>query len=245
MKKILTLISICTLFTMFSCTVPSGETTTIYFPANEYYSRLYVSDGMKVTVTDEVDEIVITGDENVLEKLTVDFTSDKLRIYRKDVSLVYLTPTEILLPYNEYLRDIELNMDSEFYTPFGIESDEVKITLGGRSKFEGYVYTNNKLFLKMDDSKADLEGYSPILELDMKNGSLIEEHWTGDYFSFECDNCYGSMSESTAYLHCYEEIRVNMFYGSMLYFTSDDEDIVNFSGVDDSSDVIYCGGNKK
>ena len=93
--------------------------------------------------------------------------------------------------------------------------------------------------------EADLEGYAHNLELKMSDGAELEEHWSGNYYSFECDACYGSMNNSIAYFHCYDEISVDMYNGSMIYFTSDYDDIVDFSGVDGSSDVIYCGGTKK
>ena len=266
MKKILTLSSICMLLVLFNCTTPSGETVTMTFPDNTYYSRLYVSDGMKVTVTDKVDEIVITGDANVLEKLTVENTYGRLRIFRRDVSMMYLTPTEVLLPYNPDLREVDVEMDSEFYTPYGLEGDEVKITVGGRSEFEGYVYahanltldleTNSeakmsldmddggKLYLEMDRSSVDIVGYAPFLYLDMSKESLIEDHTDGIYYTLECDRCSGKMSNSTAHLHCYDEIDVEMSYGSMIYYTGSDV-TVYYDNVDDSSDIVYQGGDKK
>lgn len=245
MKKIFSLICICSLFVLFGCTIPSGETVTLTYPIENYYYRLYISDGIKVTVTDEVDEIVVTGDESVLEKLKVQSTYGSLRIYRKDVSLVYPTTTEVLLPYNEHLEEVEVSMDSEFHTPFGLEGDKIKITLNSRSRFDGYVNAYNTLRLNMDNSKADIEGYAPNLELKMNDGAELEKHWSGGYFSFECDVCTGTMNNSIAHFHCYDEISVDMTYNSFIYFTSDYDDIVDFSGVDGSSDVIYCGGTKK
>ena len=244
MKKILTVISICVLFVLFGCTIPSGETITLTYPVENYYYRLYISDGITVTVTDEVDEIVVTGDESVLEKLKVQSTYGTLKIYRSDVSLVYFTPTEVLLPYNENLEEIEASMDSEFYSPFEFDIDKIKITLNSRSRFDGYVNANT-VRLYMEDSKADIEGYAHNLELKMSDGAELEEHWSGNYYSFECDACYGTMNNSIAYFHCYDEISVDMYNGSMIYFTSDYDDIVDFSGVDGTSDVIYCGGTKK
>ena len=244
MKKILALTSICMLIVLFGCTIPSGETVTVSYPVENNYYRLYISDGIQVTVTDEVDEIVVTGDESVIAKLSVESTSSTLKIYRRDVSLVYLTPTEVLLPYNELLREVEASMDSEFYTPYGLESENVKITLNSRSRFDGYINANT-LNLHMDDSKADLEGYAPNLILKLNDGAELEQHWAGNYFSFECDVCTGTMNSSTAYFHCYDEISVDMYNGSLIYYTSDYENIVDFSGVDGTSDVVYCGGTKK
>lgn len=261
MKKLFPLIACCSFFVLFSCTTPSGVKVTETFPVERNYSRLYVSDGMIVTVTDEVDDIVITGDENVMEKLKVEFSSSGLlRIFRRDVSVVYLTTTEVLLPYNDRLKEVDVEMDSEFYTPFGIEGDNVKVILSGRSKFDGYVYAENDLKLtlsdrseaqmsfdvgstmnlKMEHSKADLEGYTPRIFLEMKDKSSIERHWSGNYFTLECDGCYGSMTDgSTAHLHCYDEISVALSNESFIYFTGDPD--VDFADVDETSDVIYNG----
>ena len=108
------------LIALFSCTKPSGVEVTQHFPITKNYYRLYISDGMKVTVTNQVDDIVITADENVMEKVKVHLSGGQLRIERKDFSAFRLMKAEVLLPYNEDLRDIEASMYASFTTSHGI-----------------------------------------------------------------------------------------------------------------------------
>lgn len=266
MKKILTLTSILTLFFLFSCTLPSGVDVTETFPVNSTYYYLYVSDGMIVTVSNEVDEIVITADENVMEKIKVENTSGTLRIYRKDISLAYPNKTEVLIPYNPNLKDVEVGMDCEFSTDYGIGVPELnsKVTAAYRGKFYGYVIAKNldlivkddaeafcaydvenKLYLKVYDSSiAELDGYSNTLQLDMSADSQMSPRWNGDYYAAQCLYCNGYMdSNCVAYLDCEEEIAVTITNGSVLYYTSLPD--ISETLIDDSSDIVYSGGNKK
>ena len=99
MKRNLTLLSIFSLFLLFSCNKPSGVEVTKYFDAPESYSRLYVSDGMDVVVTDEVDQIVITADENVMEKVIVSYNNGLLSIHRTSFSIFGLQTAQVKLPF--------------------------------------------------------------------------------------------------------------------------------------------------
>ena len=257
MRNILTLLSVCSLIALFSCTTPSGDQVTKSFPLNGSYYDLYVSDGMIVTVTDEVDEIVITGDENVMEKLKVELKNGRLRIFRNDVSMVYLTTTEVLLPYDPALKKIEVRMDSEFHTNFPIDREEVKVTLDSRSKFWGYILAD-ELEMKAEDhseinasfdvsdnidlrikesSRAYLDGYTNTVRLEMSDKSIIERQWNGDYYAFMCEYCYGTMDgDCEAYIDCDGEFALELTNGSVLYFTSDPD--LGGCFVDETSDIF-------
>ena len=264
MRKLATLLSLCSLIAMFSCTVPSGEYVTEHFPLNNSFYSLYVSDGMIVTITDEVEDIVITADEAVMQKMNVELKNGRLRIFRKDVSVTYPTKTEVLLPYDPALKQIEVNMQSEFHTDYGIEAEEVKVRLDLNSKFYGYILADDLdlivtdkseaycsydvqdlMYVKLaDNAYADLDGYADAVNLVMENNSEIKPRWNGDYFTFSCDYCYGSMNNNCkAYIDCESSIAMTLTNNCSLYYTCVPD--ISESLIDNSSKFIYSGGNKK
>lgn len=266
MKKLLTLFSISSLLLLFSCTLPSGVEVTESFPVNGSYYKLYVSDGMIVTISENVDEIVITADENVMEKIKIENTSSGLRIYRRDVSIAYPNKTKVLIPYNPNLKDVEVGMDCEFHTDFGIGDPErnSKITVAYRGKFYGYVIAQNldlivkddaeamcyydvqsELNLKIHDSSiAELDGFSDIIQLDMNNDSEMVSRWNGNYYAAQCLYCRGTINNNCkAFIDCEDAIAVTATNGSTFYYTSLPD--ISESLIDDSSDFVYSGGDKK
>lgn len=264
MKKVTTLLSICLLIVLFGCTVPSGNYVTKHFPLNSSFYSLFVSDGMIVTISDEVDDIVITADEAVMEKMNVELKNGRLRIYRKDVSVTYPTKTKVFLPYDPALKQIEVNMESEFHTEYGIEADEVKVKLDMDSQFYGYVLANefdlivadrseaycsydvhDLMYVKLTEkAHADLDGYADAVNLVMKDNSEIEPSWNGDYYAFSCDQCYGTMDNNCkAYIDCESRIAMTLTNNCFLYYTCIPD--ISESLMDNSSDFIYSGGNKK
>ena len=264
MKKTITLLSICLLIALFSCTMPTGEYVTEHFPMNSSYYSLFISDGMIVTISDDVDDIVITADEAVMQKMHVELNSGRLRIFRNDVSVAYPTKTTVKLPYDPALREITVNMGSEFRTDFGIESGNVKVKVDMDSKFYGYVLADNLdlivndnseaicsydvhdlMYVKLtDDAYANLDGYADAVNLIMEDDSEIEPSWNGNYYTFSCDYCYGTMDNNCkAYIDCESKIAMTLTNNSFLYYTCVPD--VSESLIDETSDFIYSGGNKK
>lgn len=260
MRRITTLLSLCSLIVLFSCTTPSGNDVTQRFPLPGSYYSLYISDGMKVTVTDAVDEIVITADENVMEKIKVEYKNGRLRIFRKDVALAYVNTSEVLIPYDPALRIIEVSMDSEFSTDYGIEGEQVEIKLDQRSEFYGYILAdeieiklsdyskidasfdaNDNIYLKIfESSHAYLDGYTPTVRLEMNDNSTLEKQWNGDFYAFMCDYCYGTMNNNCeAYIDSESEIALDLTNNCYLYYTSNP--YLSESTIDDTSDFIYGG----
>lgn len=241
MKKFITLFSISALMALFSCTVPSGADVTKHFDVPGTYTKLVVSDGMVVTVSDAVDDIVITGDENIMEKVVVKLTYGTLRIYRKDLSVAYLTKMEVQLPFESKLCEVEVGTASEFHTAYGIEGTSASVKVDEHSKFEGYVLAD-KLDVKVtDNSSADLSfdlhnrmtaeisesstvkfnGYVPNVSLKMTDNALIDVLWDGDLLAFQCDYVYGSMQDNCkAYIDCESEIAMALTNGCVLCYTS-------------------------
>lgn len=263
MKKHLTLLSICLLIALGSCTIPSGAYVTEHFPLNTSYYSLYVSDGMIVTISDDVDDIVITADEAVMQKMNVELKNGRLRIFRNDISVSYPTKTTVTLPYDPALKEIEVNMDSEFRTDFGIEASKVKVKVSSDSEFSGYILAdhldlivdrsevnctydvNELMYVKLNDhAHADLDGYADAVNLVMEDNSEIRRRWNGDYYTFSCDECYGTMNNHCkAYIDCESSIAMTLTDNCFLYYTCVPD--IDESLVDDTSDFIYSGGNKK
>lgn len=261
MRKTVHLFFLCSLIALFSCTSPSGVDVTEYFQVERSYYRLEVSDGMIVHITDDYDEIRITADENVMEKIEVKFTSGTLRIYRRDFSMAYINTAEVWIPFNPDLKQIKVTYDSEFhaYPDFGIQADEVVVRVESRSKFYGYILTDDldldvndysfadisydvygNLDLRIEDhSNCELDGYANTVHLVMKDHSELKKLWNNNYYAFMCDMCYGTMDGyCEAYIDALE-IELDLTNYCYLYYTSDP--YIAGSTIDGTSDFIYGG----
>ena len=264
MKKTLTLLSACMLIALFSCTKPSGVEVTQHFPITKNYYRLYISDGMKVTVTNQVDDIVITADENVMEKINVEFRNGDLKIYRRDFSIFRLMKAEVLIPYNYGLHDLDVESYSSFTSSYGIEGDDIKVTIKNFSDVDVNYIQANELKLNLDDnsdfvgdlsvmdfldlyinrSDVELTGDATNVRLNMSENSEFIERWgsQGGY-SFACDYCYGTMRHNCiAYFHCYDKIAVDLTDNSFLHCTGEPD--IDDSTWDDTSCIMFDDYNK-
>ena len=260
MKKLQILLSLVAFSLMMGCTTPSGVEVTQYFPINNNYINLYISDGMQVTVSDKVNEVVITGDESIMEKVKVESSSTNLRIYRKDIAIVYPTKTRVLIPYNECLRKVEVSMDSDFTTDYSLVSGEVTVNVDSRSKFNGYIMAdilnlkvvdNSEAYVTFDvhdlmnlkmsgSSISNLDGDARIVKLDIQDNSSNENIWDSGHYTFSCDECQGTVkSNCQIYLDCVTEIAVDLSNYSFLHYTNNP--YINGSEVDGTSGLIYEG----
>jgi hypothetical protein len=258
MRKAPALLLCCLLITFFSCTKPSGVEVTEYFPAPSSYYSLYISDGMEVTVTNKVDEIVITADENVMEKVNVSCKNGRLRITRSDFSVYHLMTAKVLIPYNSYLHELDVESNSSFTSSYGLEGEDIKITanyysdidinyiladnlemhLEFNSDFEGDLDVMRRMDLTMEDSDAKISGSADILYLKMSDGSEIKEQWYNGGYSFECNECNGTMTKNCkAYLHCYDNIAMLLTNNSFLYCTGEPD--LEGSDWDNTSGIIF------
>ena len=261
MRKLFTLLSLCSLIALFSCTSPSGVEVTEHFDADHYYYRLEISDGMIVHVADDIEDIVITADENVMEKIEVRFSSGKLRIHRTDFAVAYVNTAEVWIPVNPDLKEVKVSYDSEFhaYPDYGIQADKVVVKVESRSEFYGYIYSDeldldvtdyssadisfdvySNLDLRIEDhSDCELDGYANTVRLIMKDHSELKKLWNGDYYAFMCDMCYGTMDEyCEAYIDALE-IEMDLTNYCYLYYTSNP--YIGGSTIDGTSDFIYGG----
>lgn len=262
MKKITTLFCCSMLIAMFSCTKVTGVDVTEHFDASQYYYRIEVSDGMVVHVSDQVSDIVVTTDEGIMPKIKVATSNGVLRIYRKDFSALYVTKTDVQLPYNQYLEQVTVSYDSEFHAnpDYGIQAKKVVVKVNERSKFFGYLcadeielkvksrsetdidfdaYSNMDIKIE-ESSQAKLDGYAHTVHLEMNDRSTLEKLWHGNYYAFMCYYCYGTMNDNCdAYIDCEDEIRMNLTNHCFMHYTSDPN--VRESTIDDTSDFYYEG----
>jgi len=178
MKKYLFILSAIVLFAFTSCNkiILSGNNITEEFIIEGSYTELCVENAFEVTVTDAVDQITITTDENVMPKVLVEKDGDKLKIHLKPLSINIGTNLElkVLLPYNADLTSVDLSGASEFRSEYGLVGENVEVELSGASDFYGDINAQ-----KVD---VDLSGasnfYGDILaneaDVDLSGSSDIE-----------------------------------------------------------------------
>lgn len=263
MKNSFTLLGFCFLMALFSCTTPSGVDVTQHFNVSSSYYRLEISDGMIVTVTDDVDDIVITADENVMEKIIVKFSGyGTLQIYRKDFSMMYLNTAKVMLPFNPGLKTVSVKSNSEFHTPYGIDCNKADILVENYSKFYGYINADELELKIRDHSEAHVSfdvynnayveikessnlhveeyTYAPTVNLVMKDNSVLERKWYGEFLAFMCQTCYGSMDGNCkAHIDSETCIAMKLTNNCRLYYTSNPD--IDGSLIDGTSEFIYDG----
>lgn len=139
MKKYLFILSAIVLFAFTSCNkiILSGNNITEEFVIEGSYTELCVANAFEVIVTDAVDQITITTDENVMPKVLVEKDGDKLKIHLKPLSINIGTDLElkVLLPYNADLTSVDLSGASEFRSEYGLVGEKVEVEISGASDF--------------------------------------------------------------------------------------------------------------
>ena len=206
MKKYLFILSAMVLFAFSGCNkfMLSGNNITNEFSINGSYTELVVEDAFDVTVSDAVDRITITTDENVMPKVLVEKDGDKLKIHLKPMSINLGTDLElkVVLPYNSDLKKVDLSGASEFHSEYGLEgetvevdlsgasdfycsidADEVDIDLSGASNFYGDILANE---IDMDLSgSSDIKGTVDALDLDLELSGASKASLEGQVSTLE------------------------------------------------------------
>ena len=206
MKKYLFILSAMVLFAFSGCNkfMLSGNNITNEFSINGSYTELVVEDAFDVTVSDAVDRITITTDENVMPKVLVEKDGDKLKIHLKPMSINLGTDLElkVVLPYNTDLKKVDLSGASEFHSEYGLEgetvevdlsgasdfycsidADEVDIDLSGASNFFGDILANE---IDMDLSgSSDIKGTVDALDLDLELSGASKASLEGQVSTLE------------------------------------------------------------
>lgn len=281
MKKYLFILSALVLFVFSGCNkiTLSGNNITKEFSIEGSYTELVVENAFDVTVSDAVDQITVTTDENVMPKVLVEKDGDKLKIHLKPLSINLGTDLElkVVLPYNADLTSVTLSGASTFQSSYGLSSENIQVELSGASGFtcnfesfssnvtlsgasefhgkvdtyrvniklsgasdyfgdiqatevamdleggsniEGKVYASNLRLEMSGASDATLEGDVTHLDIDLSGSSNIVKTVVNGCYGLTCYDCKGKMSgASEAYIHCNDNITVDLSGGSDLHFT--------------------------
>ncbi len=238
MKKSFAVLAFFVLVTFCSCTKPSGVLVTKEFVI-EGYTSLSVEDSFEVTVSDEVNKILVTTDDNIMPKVVVKIENNVLKIYLNSMVLSSRKHLEVVMPYKPDLKSVELSGASTFRSNYALTNQKVTVELSGSSEFYGDIEssdvkidlsTASKMVgnvtasdLELDlstASNATLTGFVTSLKLDLSGTSNLKKKIEGSRYALSCDKCRGEMSgASNAFIHCDNSIRVSLSGTSDLHYT--------------------------
>jgi len=145
MKNIIILLSLVTLF--FGCTKDWGAPSTKNYSIDGPYTGLDVSCAFHVTMSDQVNDVVVTVGELAHDRVVVKVKDGTLYIGFKPHTR-YNGEAVAVIPLS-VLRDLDLSGASSFVGD--LSGEEVDVDLSGASGFKGNVVAND---LDMDLSGA-------------------------------------------------------------------------------------------
>lgn len=263
MKKYLFILSAIVLFAFTSCNkiILSGNNITEEFIIDGSYTELCVENAFEVTVTDAVDQITITTDENVMPKVLVEKDGDKLKIHLKPLSINIGTDLElkVLLPYNADLTNVDLSGASEFRSEYGLAGETVEVELSGASDFYCDINAHkvdvdlsgasnfygdilaNEADVDLSGS-SDIEGTVDVPEFDLGLDGASDAKLLGQVAKLKINltgasNIVRQVVEGRYGLVC-EQCEGSMSGASSAYIHCDGNIIVNLSGA---SDLHFTG----
>lgn len=263
MKKYLFILSAIVLFAFTSCNkiILSGNNITEEFIIDGSYTELCVENAFEVTVTDAVDQITITTDENVMPKVLVEKDGDKLKIHLKPLSINIGTDLElkVLLPYNADLTNVDLSGASEFRSEYGLVGEMVEVELSGASDFYCNINAHkvdvdlsgasnfygdilaNEADVDLSGS-SDIEGTVDVPEFDLGLDGASDAKLLGQVAKLKINltgasNIVRQVVEGRYGLVC-EQCEGSMSGASSAYIHCDGNIIVNLSGA---SDLHFTG----
>lgn len=220
---------------MCSCSKLDGEPVTQEFSIDGTYTELQVEDAFDVTVSDAVSQVTVTAGDNIMSKVKVVESGDKLEIYLKGWTVSHGKMT-VLLPVNPGLRKVKLSGASDFHGD--IVAEKAEITLSGSSDFKGGVSASTLDLNVSGSSDATLEGMVGKLNLAISGSSDLEKKVVDNRYALACDECKGSISgSSSAYIHCDGTINVSVSGSSDLHYTGNAS--TSGSTTSGSSDITH------
>lgn len=240
MKKIFAILSVVAFFAFCSCNhvTLSGNDITKTFNIENTYTKLCVENAFEVTVSDTAQQIYITTDENVMPKVVVEQIGNKLRIYLKPLTANFGMDLNVILPYNELLKDVELSGASEFRSDLGMKGEALEIKLSGASSFYCDLEATDLELDMSGASDATLTGQATNLDLELSGASRLKKTVNGTQYAFSCDYCEGELSgASTAYIHCNSTINIDLSGASNLHYTG--TPFTGDSSTSGSSNLIH------
>lgn len=223
MKNILFLLSISILF--LGCTKDWGTPATKNYPISGAFTKLDVSNAFKVTVSDQVTDVVVTVGELAHDRVVVRVVDGELRIGFKP-NTWYNGKATAVIPVT-MIRDLELSGASSFtgdlYGNGDYDSRNAGVKLSGASTFRGRIDATELDVELSGASEAFIDGFEPTklekMEIDLSGASTLK----APYLSAE--SVYGEMSgASNADVTCCFNLNVKLSGASTLtYGTYSDE----------------------
>jgi len=225
-------------FALNSCTFLDGDPVTKSFSIDGPYTELRVSDAFEVTVSDAVDQAVVTCGSKVMPKVIVETSNGTLRIYLKNCTSSF-TEMKVQLPHNPDLNKVALSGASDFYSEYGIkgqsisvsasgssdfdadmEADEIKLSASGSSSITGSIAADAMKVSLSGSSDGVLTGEVGTLSIDLSGSSDICRLVAGSQYALSCNECRGTISGSSdAYINSNGNIKVSLSGSSSLHFT--------------------------
>ena len=188
MRKYLIVLSTLVLFAFCSCNkiILSGNNITEEFSIEGTYTALCVENAFEVTVSNAVDQITVTTDENVMPKVVVEKMGDVLKIRLKPLTVASGMDLKVTLPYNVDLKTVHLSGASEFHSEYGIKGQRVEVGLTGASNFYCDVEGD-------DEARIELSGASQFegdvmadeIEMELSGASTIRGNVGADNLGLE------------------------------------------------------------
>lgn len=243
MRRFLIVLSAVVLVAFSSCKkVTEGNIITKDFNNPSSYTALEISSAFDAYVSENTDVITVTAGENVMPYVVVETENNTLKIYLKPMTIVSISELKVVLPRNENLLSVNLSGATEFHSEFGIIGEDLKVELSGASKFDCDLGASGSIDMIMsgasnvesailaDELKLEMSGAShatligavSYLKLDLSGASKIIKKIVDSQYALSCEVCEGTISgASEAYIHCYENITVNLSGASVLHFTGD------------------------
>ena len=233
MKRIFIMLFICILFV--GCTKDWGRPTTRDYPIDGIYNGLDVSDAFQVTMSDQVNNVVVTVNERAHERVLVEVKNGKLHIGFKP-NTRYDDPATAVIPANTIL---ELNLSGASSFTGNLEVDQLDINLSGASIYSGNI-SAEKVHLNLSGASTytgsmdaykiftNLSGASTIttngightfMEIDLSGASHLNA------VGLNAPTIFGGMSGgSFADVTCCSSLEVELSGGSTLTYGTVSDD---------------------
>ena len=222
-------------FLFFGCTRDWGTPTTRNYPINGTYTGLDVSSAFQVTVSAQVNDVVVTVGNLAHPRVIVKVKEGKLHIGFKPHT-TYNGVATAVIPAS-IIRDLELSGASSFKGD--LSGNEVDIDLSGASFFKGNIVAHDVAFdlsgastcesnVETDELDIELSGASSAIlnglcqsnmELEISGASKLEAA------HINAPSIHGNMSgASNADVTCCTSLNVELSGASTLtYGTYSDE----------------------
>ena len=219
MKKYLIALAAIATMGFCGCEKWAGDPVTQEFSIDGSYTVLDVDDAFNVTVSDAVNQAVVTAGENVMSKVKVETSGNTLKIYLKgwNVSSGKMT---VILPYNPALTSVDLSGASDFRSSFALTGQKVTVECSGASDFYGCVEAEELDLDLSGSSDATIDGTATKVDMSISGSSDLVRKIVDDHYSLVCTQCECSLSGSSdAYIHCDGAITGSVSGSSELHYT--------------------------